>query len=271
MGASRWQRRPWQPVVTALAVGAVALGATRTSAAPRRSAAVSRPGPSLTVMGYASCTPNATGAASETRTAGAEAPQINLSFTASASAATAAMQRLAGDLSTATARLRALGVRSTSIQALTAPSLSYDPASAQYQAGNALQVTVASLRASASLLDRLQLDALPDLNSMWVNVFSSEAAAPAPTVTGTRKAYAQAFTEAAQSAQAMAAADGLHLGRQLRITEGAQQEGGGTDCSESGAPAGSATAQLAGPGQSQVIAVTVTYATVQESGNGGAG
>lgn len=231
-------------------------------AVPTAGAAQAVAGPDLTVVGFglADETPQPAPPLSSPQSG---ALQVNVNLQVISTRATTALQRLAADLRAAEADARAAGVPESAIVQQGPQNLNFDSSQQAYRADATLVLNLKTLAGGARMLDRLNLPKLPDVSNVWVNFPTAVGTTLAPTPRSMAAAYAAAFADAARAARLMAAADGLTLGRQVSVAEGAPAMGqcGMGGCNPALVPG---LMQVPWPGPNQtVVAVTVTYATTE--------
>jgi len=142
-----------------------------------------------------------------------------------------------------------------------APWLNFNNMSEEiYQANASLTVTTGSVTQTVRFLDQLKDTVFSGQQSMFVNQVP-ENGTPAPSSSVLAAAYAQALAQARETAQLLAQADGLVLGPQLHVAEGAPAQAQCGAMAACGVGVGAGIIQPAvGPGE-MLVAVTVMYAT----------
>lgn len=195
-----------------------------------------------------------------------------------------ALQRLETDVAAAENKLRGMGIppaeiseqgppflnASAPIAAKCAQAQKVNPhfqcpsLSGGYQASVGIVVSSSSLAQTVRFLDRLGTNQLPGQQNFFLNGQSGgQAATPTPEDVAT--AYGQALAQAKATAQMIAVADGLTLGPQVTLTEGAPTEaqcGQMGGCNTGVAPG--IVQPTVGAGQ-MLVALTVTYATLGDT------
>lgn len=240
------------------------------SAGTQTGYAQSRPGPTLTVIGFA--------LANLPPSAAAATPQLELSLRTSAIHATSALQALQADVARLESALRAAGVPRSEIAPQGPPGLNYVSSASQvqcdktyrlknisgtclgpgFQAYVALQVSFGSLSRLAAVVSRPDVTAAAGVQNFFINQAGSGFGAPSGAAL--TAAYRRALGDAQQTARLMARADHLVLGAAVSVTQGALlgMPCGGMGCSPT--PIQGINAPQPGPNQ-ELIAVTVAYRT----------
>jgi uncharacterized protein YggE len=232
---SRWR---WT-AIAALAGLAAAGGGVAQSA--------TGPGPTLTVVGY--------GVVNTTMVETATPPELQVNLQESGTNPTLVLRAIYQDIAQVKAQLEKAGASASAVSVQNPPNLNAQQGGT-FSANVGVTVAFPTLARLAHVLTASNIANDSAVQNVWINQASTTpVASPAAVASG----YAAALNNAAASAAAIAAADHLHLGAQVSVSEGTLSP----SCNAMGG-CGPAPMDVimptVGPNQ-ELVAVTVTYDT----------